>query len=109
MRTLYYDDKCPVCRGFASMLRRKLPSNAIAFEPVSDGAKEFRYTTDGGVTLSGDVALDALLNDFPSVKEFFWMLPDSLKMPAVKSVVAAAGVLRQAINIVRPCGSCGKR
>lgn len=106
--TLYYDSSCPICSGFASLLKRKIASG-LNFESLNDSsANEFKYLNKNGALLSGDIALDALLADFPQVEDYFWMLPKSMKKNAVKTVVSTASVIRQALNKVKPC-NCGKR
>ena len=104
---LYFDSKCPICTGFVALLKRKIP-NAIEYIPLVDtNAKEFKYTNKNGASFSGTSALEALMSEHPEVEDYFWMLPSTMKKPAVRAVVATAGVIRQAINKVRPC-NCGK-
>lgn len=110
MYTLYYDSKCPVCSAFARILKNKLNSNKIQIVPLLDNSNDFKLKVPRGDIFVGKSAIDILLKDFPEIKSFYWMLPESFRGGAVKATISVASKVRNITNKItrRPC-NCGKK
>ncbi|NLB62748.1 MAG: hypothetical protein GX801_01400 [Fibrobacter sp.] len=83
---LKYDSECPLCNSFAKLLKRKLAGEAVLLEAMA--ATEAKHATEFELvtpqkTLLGKEAVEYLAEEFPQIKDIFWMLPDSYKTRAV--------------------------
>lgn len=104
---LLYDEGCVVCRSFASMLEKKLGSSGLKLKPLAiesvngelrHSLKDFRYRAPDGQEFRGKPAIDALARDFPEVKDFFWILPDRARVPALRQAYGFAKFLRRLLR-----------
>lgn len=104
---LYFDIKCPVCNNYCKLLQRKIPVQEIEFLPASTDVSEFQYISKEGKSYRGEQAIEQLASDFPTVKNYFWMLPEKYKVKALKVAYKVGSIVRKAISHKKGCG-CGK-
>ncbi len=111
---LYYDANCPVCSNYIKILRKKVDINKIQFLASPSDAKDFQFVDLHGKVTTGEEAIEQLALAFPTVKNFFWMLPDKYKLKALKTAYKVGSAVRKVITRApttkkkrRPC-NCGK-
>ena len=104
---LFFDDSCPVCRSVAKLLAKHL-GDAISLEPMdaaeASAAKEFRMIDSQGRELLGEAAIEALAQQVPEVRQYFWMLPPSYRGKALVRTYRFGRWLRRVFG----CGSCNQ-
>lgn len=105
---LYYDAHCPICTSFVSMLKTKVDLAKISFLPTTSNTKDFRLDISTGKVVYGQDAINELAQAFPAILNYFWMLPQGFKKPALNMVYKAGSVARTVIKKATGCG-CGKK
>ena len=103
---LTFDGTCPVCVNYVRMLRKKVSSTELIYQPSTTLGNEFQYTDIEGNILFGNLAIDRLAKDFPRVLDFFWMLPEKYKITGLKTAYKVGSVVRKIIT--KGC-NCGKK
>ena len=105
---IYYDAICPVCSSYIRLIKKKVSPEVVDYLDAGSEAKDFKYTDANGSTYTGTTAIDRMTKDFPSILDFMWILPPSLRLQGLKTVYKASGVARRTIAKVtkRPC-NCG--
>ena len=104
---LFYDGTCPVCTSFAHLIRKKVDASKIRFVPNNAG-DSFRFETPEGIVYEGEKAVNALADAFPAVLNYFWMLPASLKKPALNMAYKTGAAIRSVLVPTEDCG-CSKK
>ena len=93
---LYFDSGCSLCSSFAKLLKKHLGEQAQFLEmPDGEQAKDFKLELSNGKLLHGKAAIDALAKEFPKVRDFFWMLPESYKDKALHETYALSKFWRK--------------
>lgn len=103
---LYFDGACPVCNSFVSLIRSKVDESRISFIPISTNDSNFKFETSDGTIYFGDEAINQLATAFPSVLNYFWMLPKAFQKPALHLAYKVGGAIRNVIK--KDCG-CNKK
>jgi len=106
---LYFDSNCPLCNSFAKLLRKHLSDEIEMLElPQGETAKDFKLEMPNGEFLYGREAISALEKEVPKVKDFFWMLPESYKGPALQGTYVLSKFWRKFFYFFkgRRCGEC---
>jgi predicted DCC family thiol-disulfide oxidoreductase YuxK len=109
---LYYDANCPICNNYIKLLQRKINPNILEFLPISSDSKDFQFVSMDGRVSIGSEAIEKLAAAFPAVKNYFWMLPEKYKVPALKTAYKVGSAVRNAIKkVARKVGgcNCGKK
>ena len=107
MHKLYYDAQCPVCNNFVALIKAKVDQSKISFIPISAAETNFEVEMPDGRILVGNTAVNELANAFPSILNYFWMLPGILKKPALNLAVKAGSAIR---SVAKKAGcGCGKK
>ncbi len=123
--TLYFDNRCVVCRSFAKLLLNRLVNKDFRIEPIESLGRSltkpqipahetenknlenhldfnqvdnFLLHLSDGKSVSGKEAIDVLAKRYPEVKDFFWMLPDSARLPALKKMYWLGKWLRRLLK-----------
>lgn len=104
---LYYDASCPVCTNYVSVLRRKLNPSDIQFIPATEKLDEFMFVLEDGTTLYGKDGIERMAQRFPVILDYFWMLPERLRVTGLQAAYKVGSAVRKAIKSVTGCG-CGK-
>ena len=105
---LYYDGNCPVCNSYINLLRKKLDLNKIDLIPYKNTANDFQYVNSKERVYSGNKAIEELASDFPSVTNYFWILPNKYKVTALKAAYKIGSSIRNVLPKKKGCG-CKKR
>ena len=103
----YFDNGCPICSQYKRVVEKKL-GNKADYIPASSGASDFEYIGYNGVKSSGTQAIEALVKDFPEMKDFMWVLPEKYRVTALKAVYKVSSVVRKAYGTVKKGCNCGK-
>ncbi len=103
----FYDNGCPICTQYKRLIQRKIGDRA-EYLPAPEGASDFSYISTDGKTHTGSDAIEALVKDFPEVKDYMWALPEKFKLAAMKIVYKASSVVRKTYGIVNKGCNCGK-
>jgi phage-related protein len=103
----FYDNGCPICSQYRRLVERKI-GDQVEYVPAQQNASDFEYLATDGVKYSGAKAIEALVKDFPAVKDYMWVLPEKYKMTALKAVYKVSSVVRKAYGTVKKGCNCGK-
>lgn len=103
---LFYDGDCPICGSFVQLIRKKVDASKLKFIPINKG-ENFRFVTMEGLEFRGEEAVNALADAFPTVLNYFWMLPTNLKKPALNLAYTAGAAIRSVLKKDADCG-CNK-
>jgi glutaredoxin-related protein len=104
---LYYDPKCPICTNFVTVLKRKISNSDIIFVASTDNMKDFKFIDESGAEFSGHDAIKRMSARFPVLLDYFWMLPESLRVTGLQAAYKVGSVARKVLKTVTGCG-CGK-
>lgn len=108
MYKLYYDATCPICNNFVKLIKSKVDLSKLQFLPITTNDSNFKLELPSGKVVSGQEALNELANAFPIILNYFWMLPNVFKKPALNVVYKAGAVIRKVIKKVTGC-NCGNK
>lgn len=106
---LYYDAFCPICTSFASILKNKLDQDKIEFVASSTNDGNFKLILPNGSSKFGQDAINELANTFPTILNYFWMLPNGLKKPALDMAYKIGSTVRKVIKKTGGCGCKNKK
>ena len=104
---LFYDAKCPICTNYVSILRRKINPNDIIFVPTQENLSDFKFVLESGDEYLGKAGIEAMAKRFPVILDYFWMLPDRLRVSGLQMAYSVGSTARKVIKSVTGCG-CGK-
>jgi hypothetical protein len=104
---LYYDSECPVCSEFKRLAERKL-KDEVEYMQIGAYKSDFEYVNSAGTRFSGAKAIEKLSADFPQIKDYVFILPESLKVTGLKVAYKVGSVVRKAISKVHHGCNCGK-
>lgn len=104
---LYYDAKCPICTNFVTVLKRKISTSDITFVASTEDMKDFKFTDESGAVFYGQEAIKRMSSRFPVLLDYFWMLPESLRVTGLQTAYKVGSVARKVLKKVTGCG-CGK-
>ena len=96
MKTLWYDEQCPICRAFKSELEARTDGE-LTFEVSDPESKSFRYKNDQG-DYEGRDAIAMLLKDFPNLSPTLAMLPEGWRVAIMQTMTSIASVGRTIIK-----------
>lgn len=104
---LYYDSGCPICTNYVSVLRRKLNPTDIQFIPATEKLEEFKFVLEDGSIYMGKAGIEKMAQRFPVLLDYFWMLPERLRVTGLQTAYKVGSAARKIIKSVSGCG-CGK-
>ncbi len=105
---LNYDVACPVCKSFAKLIRKKITPDLLVIKPLANKPdSEMTYQRNEAI-YTAKAAVNALVEDFPQIKEYFWMLPASYRHEAVLKTHKFGAWIRQHIFRQQDC-NCPKK
>jgi predicted DCC family thiol-disulfide oxidoreductase YuxK len=95
MSTLYYDPACPICKQLVKSISHVVTRDRLSFVPISGDDSTFSFKADDGRTYYGNEAIGVMGKTFPELQNYFWMLPKSMRVSALKATASVAGVARK--------------
>ncbi len=115
---LLFDGECELCKRFKQSLERIPEASAIqmvsihekevyeAFEQINfeDCAKEVHYLDEEGQVFKGEAAVSVLIEKFPLVKRFSWLIQSGMGQKAIKYFYDKADQYRE--ELLKRCGNC---
>ena len=101
---LYTDPKCALCKSFSKKIKAKITDRLEILE-IEEG-QDLKYINDD-VEYLGIEATQKLVEDFPELKEFLWLLPQALRGEALIRGYKWSHFLRR-ILFRRSCKLCPK-
>lgn len=104
---IVYDSNCPVCSEYMRLVKRKIGDTKVEYYPSEGKASDFEYINANGKSFLGVAAIDAMAKDFPTIKDYMWMLPAEYKTAGLKIAYKVGSIVRKAIGVVRKGCNCG--
>jgi hypothetical protein len=101
---LYTDPNCALCKSFSKKIKAKI-ADRLELREIEEG-QDLKYINDD-VEYLGIEATQKLVEDFPELKEFLWLLPQSLREEALIKGYKWSSFLRK-ILFRRSCEVCPK-
>lgn len=106
---IIYDNSCPICRIYGSMIEHKIGKNAIEGYASEQTAEDFEYINAAGQKKVGIQAIEELVKDFPAVKDYMYMLPEKYRTIGLKLAYKVGKIVRKAYGVVKKGCNCGKK
>lgn len=96
MKTLWYDETCPICRSFKAELEERTDGE-LQFKVSDPDSKSFKYENENGV-FEGREAIATLMKDFPDLVPVLAMLPENWKIAIMQTMTSIASLGRTIIK-----------
>ena len=118
---LIYDEECSLCLRFMQALERLPGTEGITKIPLQDENlyahftditmddcfEEIHLITEEGKILRGNQVPEALINKFPAVKKFSWLIESQMGQKAIDYFHHVASNYRKRLK--KDCPGCNKK